>query len=276
MSRVFARATLAVVGALSVATGLAITALPAQAAPPSVGACFQLGDTAFSHLSSSDEPIPCSSPHNAETFFVGAVPAPITDPQTATPPQIVAAVLSECTADRLRAYLGLTDPLPSRFLRKAFFPTPEAWAAGDRSLRCDVTLRSGLGRASWQGTAAQVVSANPPSAFRYCTPSVGFLAWPDPNKPVAQDCTDPAKQWIQVGAKPLGRPTAKYPGEAKLRRTSSWICRNFRATYPGTIANPENRGWYFMYPKPAGWKAGERDVQCWVPLKQFLDTPGHP
>ena len=276
MTRVRRHLSLMLAAAFVVPATMTAVALPAQAAPHSVGSCFRLGDKAFAALSSAEGPLPCSEPHNAETFFVGTVPETMVDPQNATPPQIVDAVLRECTTERLNAHLGLTDPLPSRFQRKAFFPTPEAWAAGDRSLRCDVTLRSGLGRASWTGSATAYVAANPSTAFRYCTPSVGFLAWPDPNKPAAVECTDPAQQWIAVSTQALGKPTAKYPGEAKLRRKGSAICRAFRAAYPGGIAKPENRGWYYMYPKPAGWKAGERDVQCWVPLKQFLDTPGHP
>ena len=258
------------------AAAIGFMAPAAQAATASVGSCYQLSDKALSALSSDAGPQACAEPHNSETFYVGTVPGTITDPATATPPQIVDAVLGECTQARLTTYLGLADSLPSRFQRKAFFPTPEAWAAGDRSLRCDVTLRTGVGRGSWTGTAPQFVAASPREAFRYCTPSVGFLAWPDPNRPAAVECTDPAKLWILVGTQTLGRPTAKYPGEAKLRRKSSAICRAYRVTYPGGIAKPENRGWYFIFPRVAGWKAGERDVQCWVPLKQFLDTPGHP
>ena len=283
MTRTAQRPALLIAVALMLPIGLTCAAMavpvvlaPAASAAPSTGTCYQLSDKALGALTSGEGPVPCSEPHNAETFFVGTVPETITDPQTATPPQIVDAVLRECTSDRLRAYLGLTDPLPSRFVRKAFFPTPEAWTAGDRSLRCDLTLRSGKGRASWPGPAPAYVAASPAGAFRYCTPSVGFLAWPDPNKPAAEECTNPPRQWIQVGNQALGKPTAKYPGEAKLRRRGSAVCRTFRATYPGGIANPENRGWYFIFPKAAGWRAGERDVQCWVPLKQFLDTPGHP
>ena len=274
-SRMAIIAALAMLGTSSAVT-LGVTAPGARASSPDVGACYQLSDKGLAALSSDAGPQACAQPHNAETFHVGTVPGTIADPATATPPQIVAAVLGECTQERLTAYLGLKDSLPSRFQRKAFFPTPEAWAAGDRSLRCDVTLRSGVGRGSWTGTAPEYVAANPPEAFRYCTPSVGFLAWPDPNRPAAVECTDPAKLWILVGSQALGRPTAKYPSEAKLRRKSSDICRTYRATYPGGIVKPENRGWYFMFPRAAGWKAGERDVQCWVPLKQFLDTPGHP
>ena len=251
-----------------------LLAPPASASDaPAVGTCFNYSAKEAKEITTTAGPVDCAGPHTAEVFAVGSAPTSMPDPRSAKPAQIIAATKSSCTEAGLKAYLGLTDDFPTRFQFKAHFPSAEQWAAGQRWVRCDLTLRDQLALGTWAGTAASAVQAQGSAAFRFCTPSVGLLEAPDATKTRAQNCTDPKKQWILVATQSLGLSGAKFPGLTRLQKKATAICKRYRNVYHGGLKDDFTRGWYYFIPTSVGWKAGDREVKCWVPLVQFQNTP---
>ncbi|MFM7147057.1 MAG: septum formation family protein [Actinomycetales bacterium] len=266
--------SLATAGVVLALLGGILLAPPAAASEaPSVGTCYGYSAKEAKEFSTTSGPVDCAGPHTAEVFAVGTAPATMSDPRSAKPGQIIAATKSSCTQAGLKAYLGLTDDFPTRFQFKAHFPNAEQWAAGQRWVRCDATLRDQLALGTWAGTAAATVQAQGAAAFRFCTPSVGLLEAPDATRTRAQNCTDPKKQWILVATQALGLSGAKFPGLTRLQKKATAICKRYRNVYHGGLKDDFTRGWYYFIPTSVGWKAGDREVKCWVPLQQFQNTP---
>jgi len=246
--------------------------LPAAlaSAPPDVGACYDYS-ASQGVRGASTPPVNCAENHRAETFFVGSVSGRFPGPNQATRRDRGREIARNCTDSRLQNYLGLTSNFPTRFRIFAHFPNQQQWNAGQRWVRCDLGLRSGLELEKWRGSAPALVASTPRAQFNYCTPSVGFLSWPDPLRTRAQSCNAPKKQWILVAKPTLGAATARYRGQRSTERIAQTKCREFRNTYPGKKPRPE-RAWFFSYPTSAGWDEGERQALCWVPLSQYVDT----
>jgi hypothetical protein len=171
----------------------------------------------------------------------------------------------------MNAYLGVDTALPLRTRVFMFLPTDAQWQAGERWVRCDVAVRSGLELEKWRGPLKEVIGSAPANAFAFCTPSVGFIEWPDPIRTRAQRCNSPKKQWILVGTPQLGEPTSKFPGQKAAERRARDRCSKFRDTYPGGKPKAD-RNWFYIYPTSVGWDQGERTASCWVPLQQYQDT----
>ena len=263
--------------ACALAVALAIGVLgapPAQASEaPSVGTCYGYAAKEAKEFTTNSGPVDCAGPHTAEVFAVGTAPASMPDPRSAKPAQILAATKSNCTAAAMRSYLGLPDEFPTRFQFKAHFPSAEQWAAGQRWVRCDVTLRDQLALGTWAGTAPAAVQAQGAAAFRFCTPSIGLLEAPDATKTRAQNCSDPKKQWLLVATQTLGLSGARFPGLTRLQKKATRTCKKYRNVYHGGLKDDFTRGWYYFIPTSVGWRAGDREVKCWVPLQQFQNTP---
>jgi hypothetical protein len=95
-------------------------------------------------------PVSCQGPHGMETFAVGVLP-----PELAAAPypwlgedlkHVQTAADATCTTDALDAYLGVPREATLAGLRRpvdsirftSYIPTRQAWAAGERWLRCDL------------------------------------------------------------------------------------------------------------------------------------------
>jgi len=247
---------------------------PASAAEPTSGQCHvnaPLGPKKGSNLQSTAS---CEGPHLSETFFVGSLPASFPDPAKASAKQIAAVRASNCTVQRMNAYMGLNSPVPSRFRPVALFPNSVEYAAGDRWIRCDLVYSSGLSLGEMPKPAAQWVGDNVAdlSVFNYCTPGVGYSKMPSPTKTSAQQCTNPSKQWVLVSRPTVGSIGQKYPGSRSLNSKAAAKCKGFKNTYSGGIKDPYSRGWSYIYPMAKGWTEGVRTVTCWVPLKQYVNS----
>ena len=248
---------------------------PAWAAAPTSGQCWTYDAKALSRLAVPGDPVSCEGPHRAETFAVGTLPAGFPKLADAMVRQVVAIRQSTCTPAALAAYLGSTGPLPSRFRAVAVFPSDAQVTAGERWVRCDLVYDTGRDFGAMPKPAPAWVAENAanPIAFAFCTPGVGFSKMPSPTNTVAQECTAPTKQWILVSRPTVGKPAQAYPGANALDRRTSKHCARFRNVYNGGFKDPYARGWSYIYPMPKGWNDGVREATCWVPLKQYLDTP---
>lgn len=259
--------------------GIASTLLSSPAiradTTPQIGDCYNYSEKEAAQRITSAPKVDCATKHRGETFFVGTVAANFPPPRRVNVKAATRETLRNCTPERMNSYLGITDKMPTRFQITAHFPNQTDWAVGARWVRCDLTLRSGTGTETWSGTAPQRVAETPRANFNFCTPSVGFLAWPDPLRTKAQRCTKPKKQWILVAEKSLGTAATRYPGPNTMNRRAAAKCKPLRNTYPGGLP-VARRGWFYVYPTAAGWARGQRDALCWVPLKQYQDSVAPP
>ena len=266
----------ALLGGVSLVVATMAVAVPAQAAPaPGIGQCWDYRAKALARLAVPGDPVPCEGPHRAETFAIGTLPAGFPRLTDATMRQVVAVRSAACTEPALRAYLGLPAGLPTRFRAVAVFPSDDQLAAGERWLRCDAVYDSGLDLGVMPKPAHGWVAENAgnPTAFAFCTPSTGYFKMPSPTKTLAQECSDPAKQWILVARPTMGRPAQNYPGARALDRRGSRACAKYKDVYNGAQKDRYQRGWSYTYPLAKGWSEGLRTGTCWVPLKQYLATP---
>jgi hypothetical protein len=98
----------------------------------------------FSASSDSRQPLACSEPHTSQTFLVTTVPQPLTG-QAERPlhEQLQNLTNRLCPAAELRKYLAGTDRDATEGMAiTGYYPSRAEWAAGSRSVRCDVLLAS--------------------------------------------------------------------------------------------------------------------------------------
>ena len=264
--------------ALSPALGLPLLPGPmapavAATADPAVGECRDLTRAQVDAGRTDAPPVDCSGPHRTETFAVGTVPASFPGPATASVRQRIDAVEQACTRERMDAYLGLQADFPNRFEAIGAFPSPAQWDAGARWVRCDLVLREALGFGRWRGPAPALVAASDPAVFRFCTPSERYYGIPDARRLRAVACGKPASQWILVATPELGAVWSRYPGAKVIARKARAACEPLKHAYPGTIAKASERGWFYVVPTATGWARGDRDAKCFVPLRQYLESP---
>ena len=270
------RTVLAALGGMSLIAATSLLGAPAaSAATPAVGQCWDYGAKALKALAVPGDPVPCEGPHRAETFAIGTLPADFPRLEDATMRQVVAVRTAACTEAGMRAYLGLPEGLPTRFRAVAVFPSNAELGAGERWLRCDVVYDTGLDFGVMPKAAPVWVAENAanPTAFAFCTPSSGYFKMPSPTKTLAQECTDPAKQWILVARPTMGKPAQNFPGSNALDRRASRACAKYKDVYNGGQKDRYQRGWAYTFPLAKGWSEGLRTGTCWVPLKQYLATP---
>ena len=261
---------------LSLIAATALVGLPAPAAAaPTLGQCWDYPAKALAKLAVPGDPVPCDGPHRAETFAVGTLPAGFPRLEDATMRQVVAVRSAACTEPGLRAYLGLPEGLPTRFRAVAVFPSNDQLAAGERWLRCDAVYDAGRDLGAMPKPAPAWVAENlaNPTAFAFCTPGTGYFKMPSPTRTLAQECTDPAKQWILVARPTMGKPAQNYPGARTLDRRGNRACAKYKDVYNGGQKDRYQRGWAYTFPLAKGWSEGLRTGTCWVPLKQYLATP---
>lgn len=252
-------AALAATSAL-LAAGLVLPA-PASAAP-AVGSCFDYPFSTLGKASSAAPAIGCEFPHTAETWFVGTVPDSFGPPSKASQADRLLAA-RPCTTKAMNAALGMpTRVLPSRYRTVVLFPTDAQWNAGERWVRCDAALQSGLQFQSTTGTAAAFVAATTQDVLNFCTPST-----PSARNTAAVQCTKPKRNWIKVLDRELGGPNSRFPGTSTVLRRSAVICQKIAKKYNGKAEYP---GWWRINPTDTGWRLGKRSVQCFVPLAQYL------
>ncbi|ALV44247.1 hypothetical protein MB46_00680 [Arthrobacter alpinus] len=171
-----------------------------------MGSCHALMfSEEFDATSDSRPAVPCTEPHTTETFSTSTVTGALTEGIWATrrPNQQQLNALTDqlCGGDAVRSYLnaGERDAWIGLAVR-AYFPTPQAWSEGDRSVRCDLvaTRAKGVAAAPQLNHALSGIMATPDAApFRQC-----FMAGAQPEQ---QDtvCSEPhtaisVNAWLSV------------------------------------------------------------------------------
>jgi hypothetical protein len=256
------RSGLSLLTVASIGLGSVLVMAPAASAAAAVGSCYEYPLGTVGKVASAAPVIGCESPHTAETWWVGALAPAFGLPSKASHAARLQAG-RPCTTKAMNTYLGIPDrKLPSRYRNVVLFPTDAQWNAGERWVRCDVVLQSGLSLQQTTGTAASFVATVPQDRLTFCTPGT-----PSARKTAAVPCTNPKKNWIKVLDKELGGPNSRFPGTSTVLRRSAVICQKIAKQYDGKIPYP---GWWRINPTQHGWNLGKRSVQCFVPYDQYL------
>nr|WP_306422625.1 septum formation family protein [Paenarthrobacter aurescens] len=139
---------------------------------PTVDQCHVITTPEEYGASSDSSPaVACSGPHTAQTFLVTSVPEPLAG-QSERPlhEQLQNLTTRLCPAAELRKYLAGTDrDATAGMAITGYYPSRLEWAAGSRTVRCDVFLAS-PGRAPLETTSdLKGALAGPDSAqIRLC------------------------------------------------------------------------------------------------------------
>ncbi len=257
------RRSLATVSAAAL-TGLllaGLTAPPATAAEPSIGACYVDTKAALKQASSAAPAVDCTSKHTAETYYVRTMPESFGLPSKASTAKRLSAS-EPCTVKAMNAYVGFPDrKLPSRFQTAVRFPTDAQWQAGERWMRCDVVLQGGTSLVNLTKPVAEVVAAAPSEQFDFCTPGT-----PNAKNTSAFPCNKPKKNWIMVLDRELGKAGSKFPGTRNVEKRTRSLCKAQGKAWNGKQKYP---GWWAIWPTSKGWKEGRRSAQCFVPYEQY-------
>ncbi|WP_214107857.1 septum formation family protein [Acrocarpospora catenulata] len=142
----------ALLPALTASCGLEhATAVGVLSVSAEVGSCHRMAKPEELYTGSDTAPpVPCTEPHQSETYlvtgFTGELAAASERPGQE---QLLPAVTKACDWRPIRRYLGADDRDIQWGLQIwGKFPTRAEWAAGDRTIRCDLlapTVQDGAG-----------------------------------------------------------------------------------------------------------------------------------
>lgn len=139
--------------------GVVAVAPAAQAAAPAPGTCWA-HNVKQAEQRASGSAVECTANHTAETFYVADLRGNFANPAMASARAIGQEYARNCTIQRLNSYLGVSQGLPLRTRIFMFLPNAEQWQAGERWVRCDVAIRSGLDLEKWRGSLPEVIASS--------------------------------------------------------------------------------------------------------------------
>jgi len=279
------RSLLSLVGVLAVSLALAgcsflpgIPAAKASAAPakPTVGQCWNATTTDAAKWSDWEgtPAIGCTGSHTLYTYQVGAISgetgsswASSTDPTQLTQ-EIQTKADDACSISKLLPHLKWNQQLIQQYF---FVPTEAEWKAGQRWVRCDVgVLATGttLDNESFTALPSKISSlvssvSSDPIRYDFCmnsTESVTSIGPLDNPDATLGDCSkDPQWRLATRGNLPeaVGAP---FPSDATANTESTKICT--------PAVTGDNELWLAYLPTKSGWATGDREVDCWVGVKQ--------
>ncbi|MFF5794690.1 septum formation family protein [Paeniglutamicibacter sp. NPDC012692] len=125
----------------------------AESTKSMIGTCHALlNSEEFDATSDSRPPVDCTEPHTSETYAVYNLTGELTKGLWATrrpnQQQLKALTGEICPYNKIRRYLGAAvRDASSNLSIVAYYPSPESWETGDRSVRCDLTSYTKAGEA---------------------------------------------------------------------------------------------------------------------------------
>lgn len=234
-----------------------------------VGECVDVDGASPLYVGS--QAVDCASPHDAEVFALATAPGDLGTPSEVflTFQQLNALCSPPGDASfepAMQQYLGVEDvTLPLRIGFAVALPTDDQWQAGDRTVRCLMTLETiapdlSTSAQSWTGRAPAQVA----------TEGVGWLAWCAVTEPVSGGFTTSGSciggRWLLVNqAVPVsGEAGDPYPGE-QLQALADQAC--VEPARPWQIGGS---GDLIATVVPRfEWLSGARSTQCWIPFSQW-------
>lgn len=125
----------------------------------------------FGSSSDSRSAVDCTQPHTTQTFLVTTVPEPLASySERPLHEQLQNATSRLCAAAELRKYLaGAERDATTSMAVTGYYPSRAEWAAGSRTVRCDVMLTTPDGGPRESTIDLHGALAGPDSAlFRLC------------------------------------------------------------------------------------------------------------
>jgi hypothetical protein len=227
-----------------------------------VGTCFTYTASGTKDQAAGAPAVDCSTPHTAQTYWIGTLPANFSVPAKAKASSRLKATRA-CTSKKMNAFLNLDNrELPTRFHSVPVFPTKAQWNAGERWVRCDVVFRSGKAYKKLSVPMAEFAAVTPGDQLNFCTPKV-----PGNRSTSAYPCTKVKKNWIMVVERDLGTPTKKFPGSRTVERQTKKICEKAAKPY---VTLKKYYPWWAIWPNSTGWSRADRTAQCFVPYSEFV------
>lgn len=223
---------------------------------PVNGACRNIAPEDLGNAANASSIVPCSEPHNAETFHVQLLPDQFADADYET--RSVSSYAGRTCTTAFARFLGTDESTSMRtILTWAWFrPSENAWNDGARWFRCDV-----VGGAvdspqlmSLPVTAAGLLADGPDDDWMACVDAPSVTQSPR----IA--CEEP-HVWRAVTTIKLGAADAKYPGdETVLRRTKDFCSGSVSAW----LGYPPDFDFGYTWFGSAAWQAGNRRSVCWA------------
>jgi hypothetical protein len=220
-----------------------------------VGDCFQLATwAALTGPTDASPAVSCTGPHDAEAFrtftYTGRYTARRTRP---LPEQLQGELTSACSGyDAIRGYLG-AGPVDAQWGVGAFVrvPTRREWAAGDRTIRCDlVPDNAGSGGPVVSAPLRGVLRLARSERFRLCYRAGRSLT-----------CDRPHDAEAVAGAPALD--AGPMPEPATLARAATAICASAISSYLGHPLSADLTARPLL-PTKQRWDRGDRHVDCAV------------
>jgi hypothetical protein len=223
---------------------------------PAVGACRNLTRSDIAEPTNAGKLVPCTEPHNAETFAAGDLPADLEHADYDGSALDEWAYQTCGTA--LKEHLGTTDSVVMRAILSWvwFRPSQQAWDDGARWYRCDV-IGGGAGSRSYLDlptTTKDLMATRPDDHWMTCARGA------DPEQGAKVPCSKP-HTWRAVTVIKVGEPADAYPGDAAVAKKSKSFCSSSVAAW---LSYPSDYDYAYTWFHEAEWKAGNRKSVCWA------------
>jgi hypothetical protein len=239
---------------------------PGAADPPDmrVGSCHRMTQPEELYNGSDVAPaVPCNQPHQTETYmvtkFTGELAAQRERP---SPEQLSAAIGKTCDYRPIRPYLG-AGPRDGQWGIGVWgkFPTREEWAAGDRTLRCDLLVPT-LADAHGPEIAVplrNIMRREDSALVRRCR-----------FRGTDTICARPHDaEWLEPA---LALPWKAYPGAAAADRRAEQLCTAHARTFvQGPLTGLKVT---FDPVTKQTWDSGNRQLGCWLGRKDGTPAMG--
>ncbi|MGY2875261.1 hypothetical protein ACVW00_002451 [Marmoricola sp. URHA0025 HA25] len=224
-------------------------------AAPKVGTCRNLTSRDLDEPTNASAHVPCSKPHTAETFSVGALPD---STGTAYDDKRHGAFVFHACSESFRDFLGADESLALRVqLSWAWFrPSERGWARGARWYRCDVVGGpEGTKRLRpLPAEAKGLFAAGQPDAWLSCAHGATFAS------STKVSCSQP-HDWRAISTIKVGQPKDPYPGDRIVQVRSRDLCSDWIAAWSHY---PSDYQYAYTWFHEAEWSAGNRRSICWT------------
>ena len=227
---------------------------------PEPGTCRLLEPAAIAAASDDTATVPCSEPHNAETFLVAPFKGELEDAEH-DDERLGKHVYERCN----RGFMKFTGANESLALRTVLSwgwwrPTEEEWEAGARWYRCDVVggTDQSAELAELPRTAKGVLLGIPGDRWMAC------VRGPEVSGVPPVPCTEP-HDWRAVTTIVVGKDDEKYPGDRVVEVLSRDYCSNSVGAW---MNYPIDYEYGYTWFHKAEWETGNRRSICWARTEQ--------
>lgn len=226
---------------------------------PAANACRNLTAADIAAPSNHTRTVPCSNPHDAQTYAVGQLPARFAG-ASYDDAGVAAWTYQRCLTG-LEEEVGADESTLMRSILTwvSFQPSPAAWSAGARWYRCDAVGGQSPSYVDLPTTLLNLLRGkNLSDQWMVCAKGDSVATG------VRLPCSQP-HDWRAVTTIKVGEPADPYPGQAQVVATTKRYCAGSVSAYLGY---PASYQYGYTYFGQAEWAAGNRRSVCWAKTTQ--------